>query len=172
MRPSDRYLPWGRSAPVAAVTRAALCCGFPPACCLAIARPWLAVHSQCKRHCEEAARGCASSHEWTRGGVSTLVGWAALSVCFCSQDPLMCCESSGSAPLHCSQRMVINFFVLVTQACDVFLSCLRWGYVQKKKAPTDVCFRADQLFFNPVFISVIQKRGFRGSSASYPFGLD
>lgn len=83
---------------VAAGTESVLCCGFPPACCLAIARPWPGLRAQYKWYCEEAARAV---HPHMNGRVGEFPLWLArlLRAPVCSQAPIMCCVSSSSAPL-------------------------------------------------------------------------
>ena len=85
----------------AAATESVLCCGFPPACCLVIARPWPGASApsvQCSRYkwyCEEAARAV---HPHMNGRVGEFPLWLArlLRAPVCSQASLVCCVSGGT----------------------------------------------------------------------------
>lgn len=78
-----------------------------PSCCLAMARVWPgpALYSQFKCYCGEAAgEGCTSSHEWMRGGVSTLVGKVTLSSRLFSSVGVVSALNGQGLPTksHCS----------------------------------------------------------------------
>lgn len=63
-----------------------------------------------------SSEGCTSSHEWTRGGVSTLVGKVTQSACLFPGSTRVLCKQQLCST-DCSCRIVIGAFFLERDIC-------------------------------------------------------